>query len=109
MENQETPMGRAGLLVIPTGIALAFVFQSFWIAVGVGAAVGALIANVRAVLFVGHLQSEMKRNPLNKLQVKIQGVDSSMQIRFIFMQSIIGAAVVAVWTAAVAGIALLVR
>lgn len=109
MENQETPLGRVGIVVIPIGIVLALAFQSFWVAVGVGAAVGALIANVRAVLFVGRLQHEMKRNPLNELQARIQGVDSSMQIRFIFLQSVIGATVVAIWTAAVAGIALLIR
>lgn len=109
MENQETPLGRAGLLVIPIGIVLALTFQSFWVAVGVGAAVGASIANVRAVLFVGHLQNEIKRNPFHELQAKIRGVDSTMQTRFIFLESIIGSAVVAVWTAAVAGIALLIR
>lgn len=109
MKNQETPLGRTGLLIIPIGIALTFLLQSFWVAVGAGAVVGAVIANIRAVLFVGHLQNEMKRNPLNELQAKIQGVHSSMQIRFIFMQSVIGAAVVATWTAAVSGIAVLLR
>lgn len=109
MENQETPLGRAGILIIPIGIVLAFAFQSFWEAVGIGAAIGALMANVRAVLFVGHLQNEMKRNPLRELQAKMQGVDPFMQIRFIFMQSVIGATVVASWTAAVAGAVLLMR
>lgn len=109
MKNQETPLGRTGLIVIPIGIALAFLLQSFWVAAGTGAVVGAVMANVRAVLFVGHLQNEMKRNPLNELQAKIQGVDSSMQIRFILMQSVIGAAVVAIWTAAISGIAVLLR
>ena len=109
MENQETALGRAGLLVIPIGVVLAFIFNSFWVAVGVGAAIGAIIANVKAVLSVGRLQDEMKRNPLNELQAKIQGVDSSQKIRFIFMQSIIGAVTTAAWTAAAAGIALLIR
>lgn len=107
MENQETPLGRAGFLVIPIGIVLAFAFQSFWVTVGVGAAIGASIANVRAVLFVGHLRDEMERNPLRGLRAKIYGVDTSTQIRFIFMESVIGAVVVAAWTAAAAGVALL--
>jgi len=49
MENQETPLGRVGFLVIPIGILLAFLFTSFWKAVCVGAAIGLLVANVRAV------------------------------------------------------------
>lgn len=74
-----------------------------------GAAAGFLIANVRAVLYVGRLRGAMERNPLLGLQAKFQGVDSSTQIRFIFIQSIIGALVFATWTAAAAGVALLLR
>jgi len=109
MEKQETPLGRAGFLVIPIGIMLAVAFKSFWTAVAFGAAVGLLIAYVRAVLFVGHLRAAMKQNPLLGVQATIQGVDSSTQIRFIFLQGVIGAVVLAVWTAAAAGVALLFR
>lgn len=109
MENQETPLGRAGFLVIPIGIVLAVVFKSFWVAVILGAATGFLIANVRAVLYVGRLRGAMERDPLLGLRAKFQGVDSSSQIRFIFMQSVIGAVVFATWTAAVAVVVLLLR
>jgi len=86
-----------------------FAFQSFWVTVGVGAVTGASIANVRAVLSVGRFRDEMERNPLRGLRAKIYGVDISTQIRFILMQSVIGAVIVAAWTAAAAGVALLLR
>ena len=109
MDNQGTPLGRAGYFVIPVAIMLAVAFKSFWVAVAVGAAVGLLIANVKAVLFVGRLRDEMERNPLLGLQAKVQGADTSTQIRFIFLQSLIGAVVFAVFTAIAAGIALFFR
>lgn len=109
MENQETPLGRAGFLVVPIGIGLAATFNSFWGAVVMGAAIGFLIASVRAVLYVGRLRRAIERNPLLGLQAKFQSVDSSTQIRFILMQSIIGGVVLATWTAAAAGVALLLK
>ncbi|NOS75512.1 MAG: hypothetical protein HOP36_13485 [Methyloglobulus sp.] len=109
MKNQNTPLGRAGLLVIPIGIAIAFFLESFWVAIAAGAAIGALIANIKAVLLVGRFQDEINKNPLNKLQAKLQGVDSSMQNHFIFVESIIGAVVLAAWTAVAAGVAYLIR
>jgi len=109
MDNQSTPLGRAGFLVIPIGILLAIVFHSFWTAVFIGATIGLLIANVKAVLMVGRMRSATERNPLFGLQAKIQGVDASTQIRFIFVESLIGGMVFAVFTAISAGIALLFR
>lgn len=111
MEKDQTALGRKGFLVIPIGIALAFYFQSFWSAVGVGALIGSLIANVKAMLLIGRLDSEAKINPLIKLQAKLQGVDIStnMKALFVFMQSLEGGLVMAIWTAIFAGIAILLR
>ena len=108
MDNQSTPLGRAGFLAIPIGILLAFVFSSFWAAVAVGTAIGLLIANVKAVLFVGRMRNAVERNPLLGLQAQVQGVDTSTQIRFIFFQSLIGGFVFAVFTAIASGIALFI-
>lgn len=99
MDNQETPLGRVGFLVIPISIALAIIFKSFWTAVEVGAFLGLLIANVRAVLYVGSMQTAIKHNPLLELQAKIRGVNNSKKIQFILIQSIIGALVFATFTA----------
>jgi|GEM_PF-4153160 hypothetical protein len=48
MKNQNTPLGRAGLLVIPIGIAIAFFLESFWVAIAVGAVVVAAWTAVAA-------------------------------------------------------------
>lgn len=109
MDNQVTPLGRVGFLVIPISIFLAFFFTSFWTAVFIGATIGLLIANVKAVLFLGRMRSVMEENPLLGLQAKVQGADGSTQIRFIFFQSLIGGLVFAIFTAIVSGIALLIR
>ena len=109
MENQDAPLGRIGFLVIPIGILLAFFFSSLWTAVCIGAAIGLLVANVRAVLFVGRMRSAMERNPLLGLQAEVQGAGTSTQIRFIFFQSLIGGFVFAVFTAIAAGIARFIR
>lgn len=111
MDNQDTPLGRIGFLVIPIGILLAFFFTSFWIAVCIGAAIGLLVANVRAVLFVGRMRSAMERNPLLGLQAQAQaqGAGTSTQIRYIFYQSLVGGLVFAVFTAIATGIASLIR
>ena len=109
MDNQTTPLGRIGFLVIPIGILLAFFFASFWTAVSFGAAIGLLVANVRAVLFVGRMRSAMERNSLLGLQAQVKGVGASTQIRFIFFQSLVGGFVFAVFTAIASGIAHLIR
>lgn len=109
MNAEPSPLGRAGFLVLPLGIALAVMFKTFLTPVLIGAATGWLIANVRAVLFVGEMRKTMQRNPLVGLQAKVQGVDSSMQIRYIFIQSLVGSLVVAAWTVLACGIAQLIR
>ena len=109
MDDQSTPLGKAGFLVIPIAIILAYMFPSFWTAVAVGAAVGLTIANVRAVMCVVRLQALIGKNPLFRLQAELQGTTVAAQIRFIFIQSILGALVIAIFTAFFSGVALLFR
>lgn len=109
MNSQESPLGRTGFFVIPIAIGLVVVFKSFWTAVEVGAFLGLLIANVKAVLYIGRMQAEVKRNPLLELQEKVKGVNTSTKIQFIFIQSIIGGLVFAIFTAIAAGIANFLR
>lgn len=104
MDNYGTPLGPLGLLVIPCSIGLIFVFDSFWVAVSVGAGIGLFIANIRAVLFVGRFRAESKENPMFEMQNIIHGVGASTQIRFIAVQSIIGALVVGLWVAVIGGL-----
>tara|TARA_Y100000815_G_C13146914_1_gene426467 strand:+ start:238 stop:567 length:330 start_codon:yes stop_codon:yes gene_type:complete len=103
MDNYGTPLGPLGLLVIPLSIGLVFAFDSFWMVVSVGAGIGLLIAHVRAVLFVGRFRAASKENPMLQVQNTIHGVGASTQIRFIFFQSILGALIVGLWSAVVAG------
>lgn len=109
MDNQTTPLGRTGFLVLPIGVLISVLIESFWSAVSTGAVVGLLIANVRAVLYVREMREFIKRNPLLGLQAKVQGVDAPTQIRFVFFKSLIGAIVFAAFTALAAGVALLIR
>ena len=109
MDTQDSPLGKFGVLAIPLAIVLAIAVKSFWLPVLIAAGAGWLIANVRTVLMVGKMRSAMTHNPLLGLQAKVQGVDASMQIRFIFIQSMIGAVVFAAWTAVACGIAFLIR
>jgi hypothetical protein len=52
MNEQDTPLGKFGYLVLPFGIVLVLVWGATWLTIIVAAATGALIANVRATLFV---------------------------------------------------------
>lgn len=109
MNGQETPLGKFGFLVLPFGIGLVFVWGATWLPVIIAAATGALIANVRATLFVASIDQVEMENPLLNLQSEVSGVDNSTKIKFIFMQSLVGAIVCAVWTGVVCGVALLLR
>ena len=109
VNGQETPLGKFGFLVLPFGIVLVLFLGVTWLPIVVAAATGALIANVRATLFVGRIDEAEKANPLLKLQAEVSGVDNSTKIRYIFMQSLIGAVVTSVWTGVVCGVALLFR
>lgn len=109
LTRQETALGKFGFVVLPFGIVLVFVWGATWLPIVVAAISGALIANVRATLFVGRIDEVEKTNPLLKLQAEISGVDNSTKIRYIFMQSLEGAIVCAVWTGVVCGVALLFR
>lgn len=104
MENHWRALGRLSFLTIPIAIGLSLYFPSFWVAIGVGAAIGAGIANIRAVLFVGDIRRQERENPMLQLQSISQGIDSSTHIRFIFGQSLVGGFVVGLWTASVFGI-----
>lgn len=108
MDNYGTPLGPLGLLVIPLSIGLVFAFDSFWIVVSVGVGVGLLIANIRAVLFVGRVREQSKANPDLELQNAVNGGDASVQIRFIAIQSVIGGIVFGLWAGATAGVIWLV-
>lgn len=107
--SEETPLGKLGYLVLPLAILLVFILGVSWITVAIVAGIGALIANVRATLFVGRLDQIENTHHLLKLQSEVSGVNNSTKIRYIFMQSLIGALVCAIWTGAVCGIFLLFR
>lgn len=109
MKTQDMPLGRVTFFVIPVCIGLAVVFKTFWFAVAVGAITGLIISSIKTVIDVSRVRSSMDHNPLLKLQAKVQGVDTSLEIRFIFLQGIIGAAIFAVWTAVAVGVVLILR
>ena len=104
-----SPLGKFGYFLIPVGIGIVIVVESFWPAVGIGAAIGGAVANVKAILLVGRVQQLESDNPLLKLEAKLSGVNASRRIRFIFMQSLVGMIVAGGWTALIAGVATFFR
>jgi hypothetical protein len=111
MDTSEWPLRRLNLFAIPVAIAMAVYNDSFWLYLGITVVIGAVIANVMATLFVGKLRNQLAgASSLSKLSAEIQGTnDPSLHIRFIFMQSLSGAIIIAVWFSIASGIVYLFR
>ncbi len=111
MDTSEWPLKRFNLFAIPVAIAMAIFSDSFWVYLGITAVVGLVIANVMATLYVGKFKDQLaSANPLSKLSAEIQGAnDPSLHIRFIIMQSLSGAIIIAVWFAIASGVVYLFR
>ncbi len=110
MDLEEWPLKKFNLFAIPIAIGLAIFADSFWYFLMIAAGVGFIIANVMATLYVGKFKNQLKQaNPLLKFSVKLQGGDdSSLHIRFIFMQSLSGALIAMFRYGAASGIVYLV-
>lgn len=111
MDASEWPLKRFNLFAIPAAIAMAIFSDSFLLYLGIAAVIGLVIANVMATLYVGKFKGQLANaNPLSKLSAEIQGAnDPSLHIRFIFMQSLSGAIIIAVWFAIASGAVYLFR
>ena len=78
----------------------------------VTAAIGSTIAAyVIATLWIGNLRKQIaSANPLARLSAEVQGATAPLlQIRFIFMQSLSGALIIAMWFAIAVGVAYVIR
>jgi hypothetical protein len=99
---------------MPIAIVLAIWGGGFWWSLAASAIAAGLVAQVLATLWIGRVRAELRRteraNPLQHLyHAKIQGLaDTSLQIRFIFMQALSGALIGAMWFAIAAGVVALV-
>ena len=110
MDTSEWPLRRFNLFAIPVAIAMAILSDSFWRYLGITAGVGLGIAYVMAALSIGKFKDLTNANPLLKLSAEVRGAnDPSLHIRFIFMQSLSGAIIIAFWFTIASGIVYLFR
>lgn len=107
MNTEEWPLKKLNYFVMPIALALAMYADSFWKFLMIALGIGFVIANVMATLYIAKLRESLKQfNPLSKLTSELQGAnDTSMHIRFIFMQSISGALITGVWYGIASGVA----
>lgn len=111
MDRQDWPLRRFNYFAIPIAIGMAAFNDSFWGPLLITAAIGAAIANVIATLWIANTRKQIaSANPLARLSAEIQGAtDTSLQIRFIFVQSLSGALIIAMWFSIAWGVAFLIR
>jgi len=112
MENSEWPLRWFNLFGLPVGIAMAVLSDSFWRYLGITSGIGFIIGGVLGTLFVGKMRAHVaaSANPLARLHAEIRGAaDTSLHIRFIFMQGVTGALIIAVWFTIAAGVVHLFR
>jgi len=112
MDTQDWPLRRFNYFAIPIAIGMAAFNDSFWGPLFVTAAIGSTIAAyVIATLWIGNLRKQIaSANPLARLSAEVQGATAPLlQIRFIFMQSLSGALIIAMWFAIAVGVAYLIR
>ena len=91
---------------MPIAIALAIYADTFWKYLIISFGIGFVIANVMATLYIAKLRDSLKQlNPISKLTAELQGAnDTSLHIRFIFIQSISGALITGVWYGIASGL-----
>jgi hypothetical protein len=99
MNIEEWPLKNLNYFAMPVALALAIYADSFWKYLIFAFGIGFVIANVMATLYIAKLRESLKHlNPLSKLSAELQGGnDTSLHIRFIFMQSISGALITGMW------------
>ena len=111
MDTSQWPLKWLNLFAIPIAIVMAIMSDSFWRYLMYTAATGFVIAGAMGTLFIGKLREQIANaNPLAKLSAEIQGgTDTSLHIRFIFMQALSGALIISVWFAIASGVAYLFK
>ena len=100
-DTEGWPLRWLNWFAIPTAIALAAFAESFRWSLVVAFGVGLAAATVMAILFIAKLRHSIKTaNPLRRLSAEVQGVTApSLQIRFVFMQSLSGGLIGVMWCA----------
>lgn len=95
------------MFAVPIAIVMAIMSNAFWSYLLYTTAIGFVIAGVMGTLFIGKLRAQIANaNPLAKMSAEIQGgTDTSLHIRFIFIQGVSGALIIAVWFAIASGVA----
>lgn len=111
MNTSEWPLKYFNLFALPVAIATATFSNSFWFYLLITSGIGVIIANVMAMLWIAKFKQQISRaDPLSRLSVEIQGGNvPSMHVRFVLMQSLAGALIIAVWFSVISGVVYFVQ